>query len=272
MRGTSRASLRDAEERIEPLLTGLDPTAGIDLGGELFSVAALLDSSGALRRALTDPSRESQAKADLVGRILTGKASSTGVDVIAGLARARWSEARDLGDALEHLGAVATLAAAEREGALDAVEDELFRFGRLVEGNRELSATFSDRALPAERKGALVDRLLDGKVHRATLVLVRQAATHPRGRRLPEILADFGQIAARRRQRLVATVTVATPLTVAQRQRLTEVLQRVYESTIWLNVDVDPEVVGGLRIQIGDEVIDASVLSRLDEARRRLAG
>jgi F-type H+-transporting ATPase subunit delta len=269
MRGTSRDSLARAEERVEPLLGAVD---GVALGEELFAVARLLDSSAALRRALTDPSADPQAKAGLAGRLLTGKTSSETSELVSGLARDRWSEARDLADAVEQVGVVAVLGSAERDGALDAVEDELFRFGRMVEGDRGLASALSDRALPTERKAGLVNRLLEGKVQRHTLALARQAAAHPRGRSLTAVLDAVGKKAAQRRQRLVASVTAALPLTAQQRERLAQVLQRVYGRTMWLNVDVDPEVIGGLRIQVGDEVIDASVLNRLDEARRRLAG
>lgn len=272
MRGTSRSSLAAAEERLEPLLGTLDSDAAVTVGTELFAVARLLDSSGTLRRALTDPSRPGQDKAALADRLLTGKVSDATRSLVAGLARDRWSEARDLADAAEHLGVVAVLAAAERDGVLDAVEDELFRFGRVVEGNRALGQALGDRAVPGERKAELVERLLAGKAQPHTLVLAQQAAAHPRGRTLTASLDDMGKVAARRRERTVATVTAAVPLTENQRARLARVLERIYGGTMWLNVDVDPGLVGGLRVQVGDEVIDASVLSRLDDARRRLAG
>jgi F-type H+-transporting ATPase subunit delta len=269
LHGASRASLAAAEERLEPLLAAVD---GTELGQELFGVTRLLDASGALRRALTDPSATPRTKVDLVRRLLEGKVSSATVDVVSGLVRERWSQARDIADACEHLGAVAVLASAERDGVLDAVEDELFRFGRLVQADRELAAVLSDRAVAAARKTELVERLLAGKVARQTLVLVEEAVTHPRGRRLADALEDFGAIAARQRERLVADVVAAVPLTEAQRARLTATLRRLYGRPFRLNVDVDPEVLGGLRVQVGDEVIDGTVLRRLDDARRRLVG
>ncbi|MFP5346390.1 MAG: F0F1 ATP synthase subunit delta, partial [Actinomycetes bacterium] len=128
MRGTSRASLAAAEDRIEPLLRTVDSAR---LGQELFGVVGVLDSSAGLRRALTDPSRDASAKADLVGRLFGGKVSDAAVDVVSGMVRDRWSSARDLGDACEHLGAVAVVASAEDDGTLERLEDELFRFGRI---------------------------------------------------------------------------------------------------------------------------------------------
>jgi F-type H+-transporting ATPase subunit delta len=271
MRGSSRASLAAAEERLEPLLDA-PSTDGVALGSELFAVADLLDSSASLRRALTDPSREGQGKADLLGRLLDGKVSPPVVDVVGGLVRGRWSQGRDLADAVEHLATNAVLAAAERDGELDALEDQLFRFGRIVDADRALASALSDRALPAPRKAALADRLLSDRVTTASLTLATRFAAHPRGRTLDAALADVLAIAARRKERLVATVTAAVPLTEQQRDRLGRLLQRIYQRPVRLNVDVDPELLGGLRVAIGDEVIDASVLSRLDEARRRLTG
>lgn len=291
MQGSSRGSLAAAVERIEPLLTGggggglgqtvIDMVTGRSsgddapagrLGEELFAVASLLDSSAGLRRALTDPSRDPAAKAALVGRLLDGKVSGTTVDVVAGTARDRWSTSRDLADAVEHLGALAVLASAQQDDALDAVEDELFRFGRIVDGDPALRAALSDRKRSGADKAVLVTDLLEGRVRPQTLVLARHAVTAPRGRRLHEVLEAFGKAAAHRRDRVVARVTAAVPLTEAQRERLAQILARVYERTMHLDVDVDPELLGGLRVQVGDEVIDASVLTRLDEARRRLAG
>jgi len=269
MRGTSRASLAAAADRVEPLLGSPDAQS---LGSELFSVAQLLDSSAALRRALTDPNRPGQDKADLVGRLLSGKVSGVTLDVVQGLVRDRWSETRDLADACEHLAVVAVVADAERSGRLESVEDELFRFGRLAAGTPDLVRALDDRDASVERKRALVRRLLEGKVTPQTLLLAEQAATAPRGRRFETAIEEFTKIAADRKERLIATVTSAVPLTEAHRQRLTAALTRIYGRAIHVDVQVDPEVVGGLNVQVGDEVIDATVLSRLEDARRRLAG
>jgi F-type H+-transporting ATPase subunit delta len=269
MRGSSRIALAAATDRIEPLLGTPDAAS---LGEELFSVARLLDSSAAVRRALSDPSADASAKADLVTRLLSGRVSDTAVDVMSGVVRDRWSSSTDLVDAVEHLGVLSVVAAAEQQGNLDALEDELFRFGRIVDGDAELRRALDDRSLPAEGKAELVERLLEGKVVPQTLVLARQAAAYPRGLRMQYVLEEYAKVAAARRERLVAVVHSAVPLTEAQRDRLSTALARVYGRAVHLDIDVDPEVVGGLRIAVGDEVIDATVLSRLDEARRQLTG
>ena len=271
MQGVSRASLASAEERLEALLgaPGVDRVAVADA---LFAVTGLLDGNVSLRRALTDPSQQGDAKAGLSTRLLAGKVPDGVVDLVAGLARSRWSRARDLADALEELAVISLVASAEAEGRLDRVEDELFRFRRMVAGDDELGNALSDRAATSERKVRLVEQLLAEKVAPETLRLVRQAVQAPRGLNLDTALAGYGQVAARRREQLVAHVVAALPLDEAQRGRLEEALRRAYGKAVHLNVDVDPDVLGGIRVEIGDEVLDGTVVRRLDDARRRLAG
>ena len=275
MRGQSRTSLAEARERLDPVLSTGGGASAADtaaLGGELFSVVGLLDSSSALRRALTDPSRGGDDKAALAQRLLQGQVGDLALDVVAGVVRARWSADRDLADGLEQLGTQALLASAERDGELDRVEDEVFRLSRIVAGDRALAAAFGDRAAGTATRSDLVDRLLGAKVHPVTLALVRQAVTAPRGRPVEAALAQVLDEAAARRQRLVAVVTAAVPLTDKQIDRLARALGRVYGRPVLVEVAIDPEVVGGVRVTVGDEVLDSTVAARLEEARRRLAG
>ncbi|GAA4721361.1 F0F1 ATP synthase subunit delta [Isoptericola chiayiensis] len=271
MRGTSGASLAAAQERFEPVLrsAGADATT---LGEQLFVVVTALDGSGALRRSLADPSREGDDKAQVVRTVLAGGFDERVIDLVSGLARSRWSSEADLTDALERLGVDAVLAGAEARQALETVEDELFRLTRALAGQRDVRQALSDPTTEASRRAALVDDLLDGKVDPVTLVLARRATTAPRGRRFVPSLTWFGDVAAERRHRLVASVTSGSVLTAAQEERLGGILERAYGRPVQLNVTVDPAVVGGLRIQVGADVVDSTVLTRLADARRRLAG
>jgi F-type H+-transporting ATPase subunit delta len=270
MRGVSSDSLVAGQERLETLLAapGTDPAA---LGDDLFAVTDVLGANPALRRALTDPARDGEAKAALVHRIFNGRVSGVALDVVAGLVRSRWSEAGDLTDAVERYATSALLAGAERAGRLDTVEDELFRFARTVEGNQGLRDAFSARTAGAERKAELVRSLLQGRAAPETVRLAVQAAARPRGLRTAQVLEHYVEAAAERRRQVVAHVVAAAPLTAEQRSRLEATLQRRY-GRVRLNVDVDPSVIGGLRVQVGSELVDGTVTARLDEARRRLAG
>ncbi len=271
MRGTSRGSLSAGQERLETLLSapGTDPAA---LAEDLFGVTGALAGSPGLRRALTDPSRDGEAKASLIANLFGGKVSGAAVDLVAGLVRSRWSAGGDLTDAIESMAVSALLAAAERGGRLDAVEDELFRFARTVSGDQGLRDAFSVRSEGADRKAELVTTLLGGRAAPETVRLAVQAASAPRGMRTERVLESYVTAAAQRRSQLVAEVMVAVPMTTAQRERLAASLHRIYGRPIRLNVDVDSAVIGGIRVQVEGEVLDGTVAGRLDEATRRLAG
>jgi F-type H+-transporting ATPase subunit delta len=272
MQGTSRESLAQAADRLETVLRQQPAAERAAIGDALFAVTQLLDSNAGLRRALTDPSREGSDKAALITRLVDGQVPADVVDLVAGIARSRWSRSRDIADATDQLAASAVLAAAQAADRLDTVEDELFRFGRTVYGTPALRDVLTDRAIAGDRKATLVEDLLRGKVADVTLRLAREAVLAPRGARLDTILDDYGQLAAERRQRQVAHVVVAVPLDATQRDRLAAALSRSQGHQVQLNIDVDPDVLGGIRVEIGDEVLDGTVSRRLEDARRALAG
>jgi F-type H+-transporting ATPase subunit delta len=270
MRGSSRASLAEAKSRLAAVLDGAGADPG-QIGDELFAVTELLDREPALRRMLSDPAREGRAKAALAESLLGGKVSAATLEVVAGLAGGRWSEPADLAGAAEQLAVLAILETADRAGSLDDLEDELFRFGRVVNAEPELRVALSSPFAPAERKRELVDALLAGKVTAPTLRLVTQAAVQARGRSLDASLEEYARLAASRRERLLAEVHVAIALTAEQRGRLGAALADIYGRDVHLNIVLDPQVIGGMSVQISDELIDGSMASRLAGLRRRLA-
>jgi F-type H+-transporting ATPase subunit delta len=271
MQGASRESLKAARETLAALISSSDNDLA-RLSDELFSVTSLLDREHPLRRALTDPARDGDARVGLARAVLREQVGGATADLLAWVVRARWSVPRDLATALELLAVEAQVAAAERAGRLDEVEDELFRVSRAVAGAPALRTALSDLSAPVESRAALIEGLLGGRTTEETRRLVRQAVVAPRGRTFDRTAEIYGQVAADRRSRLVATVTAVDPLTEEQRGRLAAALQRIYGHEVHLNVQLDPALVGGIRVELGDEVIDGSVESRLDDARRRLAG
>jgi len=272
VRGISRASLADARERLAAVLAGpasADPGAE-KLGDELFAVTGLLDDQVRLRRILSDPSRDSSARQALATGLLRGKVSDPTLDVVTALVGSNWSQPADLADAAEQLAVLAVVAAADNDGLLDDVEDELFRFGRVVNAEPQLRITLSDPFIAADRKNELLRSLLGGKVSEPSMRLITQAADHPRGRSLDVSLEEYARLAAERRERLVAEVHVAIALTDEQRGRLRAALTATYGRDVHLNVVLDPRVVGGMSVQISDEIIDGTVAGRLAELRRRM--
>jgi F-type H+-transporting ATPase subunit delta len=269
MRGASRASLAEAQERLEAALSSGDAAT---IGDELFAVLRLLDREHVLRRALSDPARPSEQRGEFAAAVLEGKVDPAVAEFVADVVRLRWARSIDLTDALERLAVIATVASAEASGDLDDLEDELFRFGRIVAGNRELARILSDTAAPAEGKSALLDRLLSGRVSPVTEQLLRNVLTGPHAGNAESAVERLSEAASRRRGQTIAWVTSAVTLTAAQEERLTDVLGRLYGRTVGLQVTVDPSVLGGLIVRVGDEVIDGSIAHRLEVAGRRLAG
>jgi F-type H+-transporting ATPase subunit delta len=266
-RGTSADGRRALARELDSALTGgADPAT---VGGALFSLARVLRAEPSLRRVTTDPSLVPEAKQGLVREIFGGKVDAAAVGVLsAGVAR-RWTAIRDLADVLEHLGVVAVVRSADAD--LARLSDELFEFGRVVADNPALRDALSDPARTREDKAGLLHGLLDGKALPATVTLAEQALAGSY-RTVGVALAAYQQVAAEVHEQKVATVRVARPLTDGERSRLTAGLSRRYDRDVHLNVIVDPHVIGGMRVEIGDDVIDGTVLSRLDDARRKLAG
>jgi F-type H+-transporting ATPase subunit delta len=271
MNGASREALASARERLDALTDNTSVDAA-KLAGELAAVTALLDREVSLRRVITDPAQSGEAKAELVGRLLAGQVGGETLDLVSGMVRSRWSQSRDLVDSLEELASIADLTAAQQAGALDDVEDELFRFGRIVASNTGLRAALTERSASASAKGELLRSLLGGRASAVTERLVTRLVTHPRGRSLEAGLDALSVLAAGRRNRMVATVTSAVPLSDVQKQRLGAVLAKLYGRQMHLNLDVDPAVLGGISVRVGDEVIDGTIADRLAEASRRMAG
>ncbi|MBY8888661.1 F0F1 ATP synthase subunit delta [Streptomyces sp. PTM05] len=271
MNGASREALGAARERLDTLTdnTAVDV---IKLAEDLAAVTALLDREVSLRRILTDPSQSGEAKAGLVTRLLSGQVGSETSDLVAGLVRSRWSAPRDLVDAIEELGESAELIGAQRTGVLDDVEDELFRTARIIASAPDLRAALSDPAAEGSARAGLITGLLGGRAQPVTTRLVARLVALPRGRSLEAGLDALSKLAAARRGRVVAVVTTAIPLSDQHKQRLGAALAKLYGRQVHLNLDVDPQVLGGIIVRVGDEVIDGSVTSRLEEATRRLAG
>ncbi|WAL40535.1 F0F1 ATP synthase subunit delta [Brevibacterium sp. BRM-1] len=258
-------------------LTLEDANAGIDaglatgLGGGLLAMVGVLADSAPLRRALADAAIAADAKRGLLSSVFGGRVDATALEVAAKAAARRWARGQDLVTALETAGVTAVAAQAQAQGRLGEVEEEIFRFTRLIVSEPELDLAFESAASGAA-KAELVANLLGGRAAEETVELATQAAVHPRGKRVTEALENYSEILAFRQQRSVADVTVARPLSADQAQRLAGALSASFGRRLVLNVHVDPAVVGGVRVQIGDEVMNATIADRLADLRRRLVG
>lgn len=264
-----RGASADAMAALTDAVGGVAEASAAAVAGDLFSAAGAFRSEAALRRVVTDQSVPSEARAGLVGDLFDGKVDAATLGLLRDAAGRRWTRARDLADALEQLGVIAAV----RSVGLQAgtLVDELFGVRQLVGANSELRNALSDPVRSAADKGGLVESLLSGKVLPATIQLVQQALSGSY-RTVVAALEDYERTAAQVQGESVATVHVARALSAADEQRLASALTRQYGRPVHLNIVIDPQVLGGLRVEIGDDVIDGTVVSRLDDARRKIAG
>lgn len=270
LRGASAEAVAALTDELTSLVGGAGSgEAASAVADGLFSVSQTLRAEPALRRFATDVSVPGEAKQGLVREVFGGKVADGALTLVASAVSRRWTASGDLADALEHLSEVATV----RSAGTDAqrLADELFSFGQVVAGNPELRDALSDPVRSADDKAALVESLLQGKALPATVTLAKQALAGTY-RTVSVALAEYQKVVAAVRQESVATVRVAKPLTDGETDRLGAALQRAYGRPVHLNLVVDPSVLGGIRVEIGDDVIDGTVASRLDDARRALAG
>jgi F-type H+-transporting ATPase subunit delta len=267
----SRESYAAAAERLEAYAGEAEPAAVTAVADEVLAVGTLLTRQPRLRRALSDPARTGEERAVLLRGLLEGKVSPEAAELVSALVAGRWSSSIDLLDATERLGVEALLAAADRAGELGDVEDELFRFGQVVDGDPELAATIGDVTVAPDRRAELVKALLDGKAKPVTVRLAELAVSGYGGRGFAASLTRLVEAAADRRNRQVAYVTVAAPLDEEDERRLGAKLSELYGREVAIMLTVDPEVLGGMSVLVGYDLYDGTVLRRLNETRSALA-
>lgn len=266
----NRESYAPAAERLDSLAAGASPDALVAVSDELLAVGRLLGREPRLRRALADPARDAEQRVDLLRSVLSGKVGDDALGLAAALVSGRWPRASDLRGAVERLGADALLAAAEQADELAEVEDELFRFGQVVDGSPQLAATLGDPIAPVDQRATVIDDLLSGKARPVTVRLVRLALTGFGGRGFSASMGRLVELAAARRERQVAYVTSAVPLTEQEEARLGTRLSEMYGRGVSLKITVDPRVIGGLSVQVGSDLYDGTVRRRLTEVRSAL--
>jgi F-type H+-transporting ATPase subunit delta len=258
MGSASREALAAARATLD---SGLHATSG----EELLAAAAQIGSTPALLAALADSSADATIKQQLIDRLFAD-ASSEARKVLTAAVSQTWSSPDELVDGIEELGLRAE-AFSEKNLA-----DELLAAAGTIDSSHELELGLGSKLGDSAAKVALVQRLFDKKLSRGAVNVVRHLVAHPRGRRLSVALRESAKVAADQGGNMLATVTVASPLTDAQQTRISALLEKSAGRPVRVTTVVDPSLVGGVRIQIGDDVIDGSVSSRLDDLRLQLAG
>jgi F-type H+-transporting ATPase subunit delta len=263
MGSATRSSLQTAR-------SALAAAKGVDLatGEQLLAAARTIGGSTQLLSALANPSGDAAGTKALVAAVF-GEIGPTARGLVDVVVSSRWSSGDDLLAGLEELGIRAIATTATTPGAIEA---ELFEFGRAVTSDAELELAIGSKRDSAAGKLSLVQSLLGGSASAQTLAIAGHLVQQPRGRRIGELVRGAAAIVADTAGKGVATVTVARPLSAAQLSAVTASIARRYGRDHVVNQVVDASLVGGVRVQVGDEVIDGSIASRLADVKLQLAG
>lgn len=243
-------------------------TTDLATGESLFGAGRVIGSSSQLLSALGDASADAAAKVTLVRAVFGASVTPRALDLLVAAVAERWSSHDDLLAGIEELGLRASALSVSAE---TSIEGELFSFGKTVSSDAELELALASKLGKIDAKAALVEKLLAGKVSGQTLAIVRHLVQQPRGRRIGELLRQAASVVADQAGTSIATITSASVLTPAQLDRLRKSLQERHGRALTINQVVDPALVGGVRVQIGDLVIDGSIATRLADLRLQLA-
>ncbi len=268
MRSSSAEALARMQESWEALLRE-HPDEELSFSGEIFAAANTIQSHRGLSRALTDPSRTEDDRAVLARGVFSGAVSGEVLDLLSGLVRERWSKEKDLVTSLGELAVQSALAGAQRQGELDVVEEQLYRTVRILRDNRDLRVALADRGHPVARRSALAQQIFTG-IEPSVRLLIGRAVELAPAQPLIRSLSHYIDSAADRAKRLVASVTVAAPLTRQQEERLTRILSARYGQDVNVHTAIDTSIIGGMHIRVGEDVIDGTLVGRLKEVRQAL--
>ena len=267
--GSSRASLVAARIALDAAVKGVDAKTASTLSSELFFITDVLGSNISVRRALTDPSRDAQSKSVFVKDLLASKVGAPALGLLTEISALRWSGAKDLVQVIEQLAIEAEASAANISGELDRVEEEIFVVFNAITNSSELRKAFKSDAVQAKSK--LAQEILKN-ASSSTSKLLSNMVNSWRGRSIEATFADYQWALAARRNRVIALVKVAAPLTQDQQTRLATVLTSKVGQPVRINIEIDPHVIGGVSVKFADEIVDGSISNRLAGAARALAG
>jgi F-type H+-transporting ATPase subunit delta len=269
--GSSRQSLVAARAKLDAAVKGATADSAAKLSSELFLAAEVLASNVPLRRAFADMSRDAASKETLVKDLFGKTLGSAALTVLTDVATLRWSAGGDIVHVLEQLAIEAEGTAANINGELDRVEDELFEISRVIAENFELRKALVGPGTTSA-KSTLVSDVLGKRASESTVRLAVALVTSLRGRSIEAGFADYLSALANRRNRLIANVRVAATITDTQKVRLAQAIEKQVGQPIRVNIQVDPSILGGVSVKFADELVDGSISNRLAGAGRALVG
>ena len=269
--GSSRNSLAATREVLDKTLNGLSGDAASALSVDLFVVVNALGQNVALRRAITDPSRHAEEKEALLKQLFGSRISDSALAIANAAVTKRWSSPADLLISVEQIAIQAEAGAANSRGELDKLEEEIFAFGRALIANQDLRNALNGNPDAVAEKKALINNVLKSATS-STKVLVSQIVNGLWGRSIENALSDIAHATAEHRSLVVAHVQSAIDLTADQKAKLASALSKQVGQAVRVNVETNPNVLGGVSIRFRDELIDGTVISRMAEASQALAG
>ena len=268
--GSSRASVSTLRKSLAQVVEKQSATDAAVFATNLFTILSVISTSIGVRRALTDNSRDASAKAELISNLFGKNISSPAQSLLALAASLRWSSPGEIADAIENLAVEAEAAAADKNGELERLENQLFDFARVLRANPELRQALNTSADTDQGKISLLESVVKGKYVNSTLNLLRRVISLRRGRSIDSTLAAYSHYVSARKDRLVAHVKSAVELSDAQLTKLVAALSKQMGRDVHINVEIDPRVLGGISVRYADDVIDGTISNRLTQAGRAL--
>lgn len=268
--GSSRASVITLRKSLADNVSKQSAAEASQFSTDLFTVLTVLSSSVGLRRALTDNSRDTASKTQLITDLFgknIGDATKALVTQAAGL---RWSNPSEIADAIENLAVESASAAADKSNELEQLENQLFDFAQVLIANPDFRQALNTTADSDEGKVSLVESVVNGKYAASTINLLKKVVLLRRGRNIDATLATYAHYVSNSRNRLVAHIKSAVELSPTQKSSLIAALTKQMGREVHVNIEIDPKVLGGISIRYADDVIDGTVVNRLAEASRAL--
>ncbi|WP_408910742.1 F0F1 ATP synthase subunit delta [Corynebacterium gottingense] len=272
MKAASREAQAKVSEKLDQLIQNSDNAVAVamNVGAELFLIVNQLDGERALRIAVADNSVESSQRTGIMRDVFSAKVADPTLEILLAAAEQEWSTPREFRTGVVNLGRRAIARGAEKDGKLEQVETELYQLANVLEREKDLTQLLSDRTAASEKKRGLLANVIYGKVTMFTEALALQVIGRPRHNPVDDLVGLSSELAGMR-GKTVARVATAEELSDSQRGVLAQKLEKIYGREMAIHSEVDPSLLGGVVIRVGDEVIDGSTRGKLTRLRTDVA-
>ena len=269
MRGeASRIADRESRDSLAPKLRDTRDEAW-RIGNELFAITSLLDHNVHVERALTDPSRPAEDKVAVLNTLLGDQAHPMTMEIMTDLVARRFSRVSDIANAVEDFGVDAMMYYADAQGTTLQVSIELAQLHSSLLNLPVVRSKLYDDSVSSETRVKFFRALFaDKDFDKVTMRLAEHATCNLRKRRYLATIQWLINKFSRHMGESMVTVTTATPLTDEQIDKLIAIYSKKVGRAVHINSVVDPTVLGGMRVQVGDEVTDNTVIAQLDHLQR----